>query len=75
MLCVLIHNVYLVIVTDKRTGQYFIDQSVTLTAINIYLLVKKVLYIGRTTQIFYMAISPTSAPQIRRYQQKTANGS
>ena len=44
----LIHNCYLVIFTGKRTtGQFFIDKYVSLTAINMYLLVMKVLYNGR----------------------------
>ena len=49
MLCVglLIHNCYLKILTGKHTGQFFIDKSVSLTAINMYLLVRKVLYNGR----------------------------
>ena len=59
MLCVglLIHNCYLVLFTGKRTGQFFIDKSVSLTAINMYLLVRKVLYNG--PKIF-----PTSAPHL-----------
>ena len=72
MLCVglLIHNCYLVIFTGKRTGQFFIDKSVSLTAINMYLLVRKLLYNGRKTQLFYSSIFPTSEPQIRRYRQE-----
>ena len=46
----LIHNCYLVVFTGKRTGQFFTDKSVLLTAINMYLLVRKVLYNGRKTR-------------------------
>ena len=73
MLCVdlhvRIHNCYLVIFTGKSTGQFFVDKSVSLTETNMYLLVVKVFYDGRKTQIFYSTISPTSAHQIRRYRQ------
>ena len=49
MLCLdlLLHNYYLEILTGKHTVQFFIDKSVSLTAINMYLLVRKVLYNGR----------------------------
>ena len=74
MLCVglLIHKCYLVIVTGKRTEQFFIDKSINksvpLTAINMYLLVRKVFYNGHKTQI--LLLCPSSAPQIRRYRQE-----
>ena len=69
MLCIglLIHNYYLVIFTGKRTGQFFIDKSLSLTAINMYLLVRKVLYNGRTTPIFLLNNIPylsTSNPSL-----------
>ena len=50
----LIHNCYLVLFTGKRTEQYFIDTSVSLTSINMYLLVRKVLYNGRKTKTSYL---------------------
>ena len=50
----LIHNCYLVLFTGKRTEQYFIDTSVSLTSIIMYLLVRKVLYNGRKTKTSYL---------------------
>ena len=61
---ILIHNCYLVIFTGKRSGQFFIDKSVSLTTINMYLLVKKVLYNGRKTQIFFRTYLKTSNPSL-----------
>ena len=65
---------YLVIFTGKRAQQFFIGKFVSLTAINIYLLLRKVFYNGRRAKIFYTIIFPTSEPQIRHYQQEPVNG-
>ena len=40
----------------------------------MYLILRKVLYNSRRAKIFYTIIFPTSAPQIRRYQQELVNG-
>ena len=60
---ILIHNCYLVIFTGKRTGQFFIDKSVSLTTINMCLLVRKVLIMVVKLRFSSVRISK---PQIRR---------
>ena len=40
----------------------------------MYLLLGKVLYYGHRAKLFYTIIFPTSASQIRRYQQEPVNG-
>ena len=57
-----------------RLTVFFIGKFVSLTAINMYLLPKKMFFNGRRAKIFYTIIFPTSEPQIRRYQQEPVNG-
>ena len=67
MLCVglIIHNCYIVIFTGKRTGQFFIDKSVSLTALKHVPACEKKCFIMVLKLIFFTRQS--SSPQHLKY--------